>query len=87
MAYDMIDPFIIPTLVDEYAGAVKDRWGNRVETGVYLLSHWSKVSLSNVAQFQRYSYKNCSDNEDILSCEWTKDLFVNSPGPALVEMV
>ena len=34
MAYDMIDPFIIPALVDDYAGSVEDRWGNRVATGV-----------------------------------------------------
>ena len=34
MAYDMRDPFIIPALVDEYAGAVKDFWGERVATGV-----------------------------------------------------
>ena len=29
MTYNMRDPFIIPTLVDEYAGAVDDCWGNR----------------------------------------------------------
>ena len=33
MAYDMRDPFIIPTLVDEYDGAVQDFWGNHAETG------------------------------------------------------
>ena len=34
IAYDMIYPFIIPTLVDDYAGSVEYRWGNRVVTGV-----------------------------------------------------
>ena len=34
MAYYMRDTFIIPDLVDEYVGAVEDRWGNRVVTGV-----------------------------------------------------
>ena len=34
MAYDMRDPFIIPALLDEYNGAVKDRWGNCVATEV-----------------------------------------------------
>ena len=58
MAYNMRGTFIIPTLVDEYAGAIDDRWGERVTTGVYLLSHWSKVSLCVVSQFQRDSYEN-----------------------------
>ena len=42
MTYDTRDPLIIPTLLDEYAGAIKDRWGKRAATGVYLLCHWSK---------------------------------------------
>ena len=39
MAYNMSDIFVIPTLVDEYASAVEDRWENRAIPGVYLLSH------------------------------------------------
>ena len=39
MAYGMRDPFIIPTLVDDYAGTVEDCWGGRAIIGVYLLSH------------------------------------------------
>ena len=39
MAYYMRYPFVIPKLVDEYSGAVEDRWGNCEATGVYLLSH------------------------------------------------
>ena len=39
MAYYMRDPFIIPTLVYEYASAVEYRWGNRAVMGIYLLSH------------------------------------------------
>ena len=70
MAYDMRDPFIIPALVDEYAGAVKDFWGERVATGVYLLSHCLKFLIRVVSQFQRDSYKNFNDNENIISCEW-----------------
>ena len=42
MAYDTRDPFVIPTLVDEFDGAAKDCWGNRAATGVFLFSHWSK---------------------------------------------
>ena len=72
MAYDMIDPFIIPTLVDDYVVAVEDSWGIRGAMGVYLLSHWSKVLLYVVVHSQMDSYENCSDDEDIASCKWTK---------------
>ena len=87
MAYDMGYPFIIPTMVYEYASAFKDLWGNRASTGVYLLSHCLEVSLRVVAQFQRDSYENCSDDEDIVSCDYTKDLFVKSSYPTLVKRV
>ena len=58
MAYSIRDPFIIPTLVDNYASTVKDFWENHVTTGVYLLYHWSKVLLHVVSQSQRDSYEN-----------------------------
>ena len=87
MDYDMIDLFIIPTLVDEYTSAVEGRWGNCTATGVYLLSHWSKVSLRVATQFQSDFYANCIGNEDIVSCERTKDPFINSSDPALIKLV
>ena len=37
MAYDTRDLIITPTLVDKYAGAVKEHWRRRVATGAYLL--------------------------------------------------
>ena len=40
-----------------------------------------------VAQLQRDSYDNCSDNEDIVSCEWEKELFLNSSDPPLIKKV
>ena len=55
MVYNMTDPFVILTLVDEYAGAVKYCWGNNAATGVYLLSRQLKVLICVVAQFQRDS--------------------------------
>ena len=58
MAYDIRNSFIIPTLVDDYAGAVEDIRRGRSMTWVYLLSHLLKVFLRIVAQFQRDSYKN-----------------------------
>ena len=60
--------FIIPALVDEYSGAVKDSWGNYSTTGVYIFSHWSKHFLRVVVHFQRVSYENYNDDEDIVSC-------------------
>ena len=81
----MSDPFITPTLVDEYVGAVEDRWGNCAETGVYLLYHWLKVLLHVVSQFQRDSYENYSGDEDIVSCEWMKEIFINYSDPALIK--
>ena len=62
MAYDIRDLFIIPVMVDEYYGAVEGRWGGSAATGVCLLSHWSKVLLRVVSQFQKDSYDNCSDD-------------------------
>ena len=78
MAYDMRDPFITPTLVDEYSVAVEDNWGNHAMTGVYLFTHWLKVFLRVVSQFQKYPYDNWNDDEDIVNCECTKEHFVNS---------
>ena len=87
MAYDMRDSFVMPTLVDEYAGAVKDRWGDCAATGVYLLYHWLKVPLRVVSQFQRDSYENCNDDEEIVSCKWTKELFLKYLYTALINWV
>ena len=39
MAYNMRDPFVIPTLVDKYVGTVKDSWGDCATAGIYLFSH------------------------------------------------
>ena len=56
-------------------------------TGVYLLSHWSKVSHPVVNQFQSNSYKNCNDDEKISSCKCMKELFLNSFDPTLIKRV
>ena len=49
--------------------------------------HWSKVLLRVVSQFQRDSYENCSADEDIISCEWTKEIFVKYSDPDVIKMV
>ena len=56
-------------------------------TGVYLLYHWSKVSLCVVYQFQRDYCKNFNEDEDIVSCECTKEIFVKSSDTTLIKMV
>ena len=40
-----------------------------------------------ISQFQRDSYENFSDDEDIVSCEWTKDIFMNYSYPDLIKRV
>ena len=87
MAYGTRDQFITPTQLDDYAGAVKYCWGKRALIGVYLLFHWLKVLLHVVAQLQRDSYKNCSNAEEIVSCELTKELFVNSSDMSPIKRV
>ena len=86
IAYDMMAPFVVPKLMDAYNQDVQLRWGDRAD-GFNLFRHWSKVSLSVVAQFQQDSYEACQDDEDIVSCEWTKELFTNSSDPALTKRV
>ena len=34
MAYNMRDPFVIPTLVDKYVGTVEDFWGDCATAGI-----------------------------------------------------
>ena len=40
-----------------------------------------------VKQLQRDSYGNYNKNEYIISCEWTKELFLKSSYPALIKRV
>jgi hypothetical protein len=87
MSYDMIAPFMIPKLINSEADAVKDRWGDRETTGLNLFQYWSKFSLTTVALFQQDSYKHCANDEDTVSCEWTRELFINSSSSALIKRI
>ena len=49
--------------------------------------HLSKNLLQVLDQFQRDSYDNCSNDKDIVSCEWMKEIFVNNSDPALIKKV
>ena len=43
--YDIMAPFIIPDLVNEYELEVEYLWGNLSAIGINLFKHWSKISL------------------------------------------
>jgi hypothetical protein len=51
-AFDMFDPFLIPTWIDPDAISVMDRWGDRKQTGCD--PSWS--SLLHLGFFLVYSY-------------------------------
>jgi hypothetical protein len=44
-AWDMSDPFVIPTLINPDALSVEDRWAERKLLGVHLLKNWGKLTL------------------------------------------
>jgi hypothetical protein len=44
-AWDMSDPFVIPTLINPDAVSVEDCWAERKLTGVHLLENWGKLTL------------------------------------------
>ena len=78
IAYDMMSPFIIPYFLNIYDLKVKYLWGNHAATGVNLLKHWYKISLQQEILFKKHSYDNCVNDEDIVRCERTLDLFLGS---------
>ena len=69
--YDIMSPFIVTYLIDEYALEVEYLWGDRSDTGVNLFKQSSKISLQQKILFQRDLYNNCVDDYDIVSYEWT----------------
>jgi hypothetical protein len=44
-AWDMSDPFVIPTLINPDALSVEDCWAERKLTGVHLLKNWGTLTL------------------------------------------
>ena len=85
--YDIMEPFIVPDLLNEYDLDVEYFWGDLNKTGMNLFKHWSKISLQQATLFQRYFYDNCVNDEDIVSFEWTLELFVNSCDGALINSI
>jgi len=68
-AFDMFDPFLIPTWTDPDAISVLDRWGDRKVDVIDLTKHWSKVLLEHVCAWQRDTFDWCNDEDDLTSME------------------
>jgi hypothetical protein len=77
-AFDMFDPFLIPTWTDPNAISVLDRWGDRKVDVIDLTKHWSKVSLEHVCAWQRDTFDWCTDVDNLTSMEWVKEFLTNS---------
>ena len=52
-SWDMMDPFVIPKLIDPNASSVEDRWDKRKTTGVHLLKKWGKLFLCQCKAWQQ----------------------------------
>ena len=76
LAYYMMAPFIITGLVGHYTLKLEYFWGDRATIGIELFKNWSNISLQQEILFQRDSYYNCVNNEYIVSCKWTLEVFV-----------
>jgi hypothetical protein len=72
-AFDMFDPFLIPTWIDPDAISVLDCWGNRKHDGIDLTKHWSKLSLEHVCAWQRDTFDWCTDEDKCLAWSGLKN--------------
>jgi hypothetical protein len=85
-AWDMSDPFVIPTLINPDALSVEDCWAERKLIGVHLLKNWGNLTLQQCCAWQPDSFDYAS-LEDLTSIEWAKSLMVNSCDALLVERI
>jgi hypothetical protein len=74
-AFDMFDPFLIPTWTDPDAISVWDRWGDMKVDVIDLTKHWLKVLLEHVCAWQRDTFDWCNNEDDLTSMEWVTDFF------------
>jgi hypothetical protein len=72
-AFDIFDPFLIPTWIDPDAISVLDSWGDRKHDGIVLTKHWSKQLLKHMCAWQRDTFDWCTDEDDLTSMEWLKN--------------
>ncbi len=77
-AFDMFDPFLIPTWIDPDAISVLDCWDNRKHDGINLTKHLSKLLLEHMCAWQRDTFDWCTDEDNLTSTEWVKELLTNS---------
>ena len=68
-AFDMFDPFLIPSWTDPDAISVQDCWGDKKVDVIDLTKHWSKVLLEHVCAWQRDTFDWCNDEDDLTSRE------------------
>ena len=79
--YRLLHHILLTTLKVEYF------WVDRAATGVKIFNHYSNISLQQEILFQRDLYDHCVNYEDIVSCEWTLGLFLNSFHGSLVNRI
>ncbi len=85
-AWDVFDPFVIPTLIDPDALSVEDCWAEKKLTGVHLLKNWGKLTLRQCCAWQQDTL-NYASLEDLTSMEWAKSLMINSCDALLIERI
>ena len=64
--YDILEPLIIPTLLDKAATNVSARWGVE-DTKMPLFKHWLKISLRQACLYQKDAHIYADDNEDLVT--------------------
>ncbi len=77
-AFDMFDPFLIPTWIDPDAISVLDYWGDRKHDGIDLTKHWSKLLFKYLCAWQSNTFDWCSDEDNLTSIELVKEFLTNS---------
>ncbi len=83
----MLDPFLIPIRTNPMAISVVDRWGDGKSEVVDLTKHWSKISREHACAWQRDTFDWCTDENNLTSMEWVKELLTNLCDVNLVKRI
>jgi hypothetical protein len=84
-AFDMFNPFLIPTWTDPDAISVLDRWGDRKVDLIDLTKHWLKVLLKHMYVWQRDTFDWFNGEDDLTSMKWVQEFLTNSCDNNLVK--
>jgi hypothetical protein len=76
-AFDMLDPFLIPIWMNPMAISIVDCWGDRKSEVVDFTKHWWKISLKHACAWQRDTFDWCTQDNNLTSMEWVKELLTN----------